>query len=801
MVQTILQKVGLSLVVLVGLLITATIVTQPTHALSGSQFQAGNIIDDAVFFNRSSMSVQDIQNFLNAKVPNCDTWGTQMHSSGRTRAQHGAANGSPAPYTCLKNYTQNTPSKPAENQLCNAYGGGTKSSAQIIYDVAQVCGINPQVLLVLLQKEQSLITDDWPWPIQYRSATGYGCPDTAPCDAEYYGFFNQVYNAARIYKKYARDANSYNYRAGRNNSILYNPNAACGSSNVYIQNQATAGLYVYTPYQPNQAALNNLYGSGDGCSAYGNRNFWRMFSDWFGSTSFFSLMRTEASPALYKISDSKKFNIPSREMQEEYGLGGKPVSIVSQSTLNGFTTPAGYSPSLQTQLIKTPDDGDKDGGSVYVVSRGKKYLIPSMEVFNSYNFGSWNITYLPIQFIEEISGISNMSYFLQAPDNTVYKVENGKKRIIFDLATLNNLNPSGNVIPVSNLFLSKIPTGNPILQNDALIVYPDKSVDLVVGGNYYRITSADTLQCWGFTSVNKIKEYRVASFANLVRGNNGTLRCNVSNGTEKYLLNGSNRIQIPSGVNIPTVTDNPQSVYNKLPSGGALKTAVKTRSSDKVWYIDGQEGKKRLIPSIHSYISLGINDSNMNILSDGAVNAIPEGSIKLGNGDLVKASNSPAVYLIDGQNKINVASSYAFDSYGLGWGKIQTVSASVINSFTTASSPLSSFYYANSNVHLADLGKTYRIDPSIYGHFSVNNTSIQQQYNYQPYIYSNTKNGGDLSRFIKSNKSDAVYYVENGQKRLIRSWATYLELSNNEQYKINTLSETAVNRLSNGSPI
>ncbi|MFZ1523014.1 MAG: hypothetical protein WAS94_03260, partial [Candidatus Saccharimonadales bacterium] len=39
-----------------------------------------------------------------------------------------------------------------------------------------------------------------------------------------------------------------------------------------------------TPYRPNQAALNNLYGTGDGCSAYGNRNFWRFYTDWFGST-------------------------------------------------------------------------------------------------------------------------------------------------------------------------------------------------------------------------------------------------------------------------------------------------------------------------------------------------------------------------------------------------------------------------------------------------------------------------------------------------------------------------------------
>ena len=53
---------------------------------------------------------------------------------------------------------------------------------------------------------------------------------------------------------------------------------------MYIRNQATAALYIYTPYRPNQGALNNLYGTGDSCSSYGNRNFWRMFTDWFGST-------------------------------------------------------------------------------------------------------------------------------------------------------------------------------------------------------------------------------------------------------------------------------------------------------------------------------------------------------------------------------------------------------------------------------------------------------------------------------------------------------------------------------------
>ena len=267
---------------LVSLVITI-LPTSRVQALSGSEFQAGRIIDDQKFFSSPPMTAAEIQTFLNAKVPTCDTNGTQAYG-GTTRAAYAASRGVSTPFTCLKSYQTTTTAKPAEAGLCNAIGNSGASAAEVIYTVAQSCGVNPQVLIVLLQKEQSLITDDWPWPIQYQSATGYGCPDTAPCDTEYYGFFNQVYNAARQFKRYKKDANLFNFRAGLNANIQYNPNAGCGSSSVYIQNAATAALYNYTPYQPNQAALNNLYGTGDGCSAYGNRNFWRMFIDWFGST-------------------------------------------------------------------------------------------------------------------------------------------------------------------------------------------------------------------------------------------------------------------------------------------------------------------------------------------------------------------------------------------------------------------------------------------------------------------------------------------------------------------------------------
>jgi hypothetical protein len=260
-------------------------------AASLSNFNAGHIIDDGIFFNPNSMNVTEVQAFLNSKVPSCDTNGTQNttrwnSSAGRyyTRAEWGTLNGYPPPYVCLKDFRQDVQATSADSYCAGGTSGGNKSAAQIITEVSLACSINPQSLIVLLQKEQGLVTDDWPWSNQYRSATGYGCPDTAACDSAYYGFFNQVYNAAHQFQRYVKQPQSFNYRSGGSFYILYNPNANCGGTNVFIQNGATAALYNYTPYQPNQSALNAGYGSGDSCGAYGNRNFWLYFNDWFGGT-------------------------------------------------------------------------------------------------------------------------------------------------------------------------------------------------------------------------------------------------------------------------------------------------------------------------------------------------------------------------------------------------------------------------------------------------------------------------------------------------------------------------------------
>ncbi len=335
-------------------------------ALSGSDFQAGRIIDDQIFFQSTSLGNADIQTFLNARVPVCDTNGTQPYPGYANRAAYGTLNGSPPPYICLKDYKQDIPSAPADAYCSGTIGAGSAiSSAQIIYEVARACGISPKVLIVLLQKEQGLVTDDWPWPVQYQKATGYGCPDTAPCDAQYYGFFNQVYNAAHQFQRYAKQSQNFNYRSGMTSFVAYQANnPGCGGTNVAIQNQATANLYNYTPYQPNQAALNNLYGTGDSCSAYGNRNFWRIFSDWFGSPIYACGSNETAMPQVVSMYNPKTYD----HFYTAYRCEAEVLGFLQGYTYEGavFNTtsvnPSGvpvwrlYNPALGLHLWTTTQD-------------------------------------------------------------------------------------------------------------------------------------------------------------------------------------------------------------------------------------------------------------------------------------------------------------------------------------------------------------------------------------------------------------------------------------------------------------
>ncbi|WP_233193316.1 hypothetical protein [Cryobacterium sp. Y29] len=243
-----------------------TDLTDPTTT-DPAVFDPGLIISDFNFFNPDALTESGIQDFLEQR---------SCRPSDKV--------------PCLWEFRETTTSQPAQGDgHCQPYiGAENETAARIIAKIAAACTISPKVLLVLLQKEQSLLTR--PSASGYLRATGYGCPDTADCDAQYFGFFNQVYNAAWQFRQYTQEPD----RAFKIGSVDvgFNPKAKCGASTVGVKNQATANLYNYTPYQPNAVAVANAGDEGDGCSTYGNLNFWLFYNDWFGDSTLkpFSVM-------------------------------------------------------------------------------------------------------------------------------------------------------------------------------------------------------------------------------------------------------------------------------------------------------------------------------------------------------------------------------------------------------------------------------------------------------------------------------------------------------------------------------
>ncbi len=253
-------------------LLASLFVATPANAytLNSADFNPGAIISDAQFFDENALTEAQIQAFLQSKIGTC------------TNSR------------CLNVYRMDTFTREATkvnniSPLCSRYeGAASETAARIIYKVQKACHISAKVLLVTLQKEQGLVTSNGPSAAKLKIAMGYGCPDTAPCDSLYFGFYNQVYSAASQFKRYTDPNSTYwnSKKVGTTVNIGYHPKSfdtppTCGKKAVYISNKATHALYIYTPYTPNAAALANLWSTGDGCSSYGNRNFWRNYNAWF----------------------------------------------------------------------------------------------------------------------------------------------------------------------------------------------------------------------------------------------------------------------------------------------------------------------------------------------------------------------------------------------------------------------------------------------------------------------------------------------------------------------------------------
>jgi len=188
-----------------------------------------------------------------------------------------------------------------------------KSAAQIIGEAAVYWNINPKVLLVTLQKEQSLIEVS----NQYNAsrlvkAMGYGIYSGSP--NRFPGFGNQVFNAARGYSQYET---RYSWVPGMGLRVEYQ---SSGEATIIVPaNVCTYGLYKYTPYYP-------------------QKRFWEIYVRYFGDPQtparmqpVYRFRNVNNGTYYYTASEAKRYTL-LRTASEKWAFSGVAFTIDASAT-------------------------------------------------------------------------------------------------------------------------------------------------------------------------------------------------------------------------------------------------------------------------------------------------------------------------------------------------------------------------------------------------------------------------------------------------------------------------------------
>lgn len=357
--------------------------------------------------------------------------------------------------------------------------GSVRSAADIIWNASQRFGLSPKFLLVLLQREQSLVEDPSPSQNQLDWAMGYAvcddCRKDDPAIQKFRGFAAQVHYASqRIRDSYLADLAS---TGATLTGIGPGRSAMIDGTLVFPENHATAALYTYTPH------------------LHGNLNFARIWRRWFTRdyptgtllrgpdgghwvvqagarravtsrsvlTSRFdeskaievtqaalerypigdpirfanySLLRSPRG-TVFLIVDDKKRGITSPEAMRANGFNPEEVDDVTFEDLAIYETGEPITetgPNPVTMLAQ-----DTSTGGVFAIEDGMRRAVRSREILAA-RFAGWPITPLPAAAIAAYPAGEAMTF----PDGTLIKahgspdvfvVSEGQRRPIADERT------------------------------------------------------------------------------------------------------------------------------------------------------------------------------------------------------------------------------------------------------------------------------------------------------------------------------------------------------------------------------
>lgn len=678
---------GLAVLLLVAVGLIALEIPRPAAAADASRFDPGLLISDAAFYDHDSMTVAEIQRFLESKLPTC-----RDDDSGPK---------------CIRNFVMDTPAATGEDGRCESVEAKTaQTAAQIIHDVAQACKISPKALIVTLQKEQGLIQAQNPTARMYNFALGMNCPDTpAGCAASSAGFFWQLYKGAGQLQWYNDVRGSFSYlkvgsfitRRYQAANVESSIGKDCGSRRFLLKSAATAALYYYTPYTPNDAALKNLYSTGDSCSAYGNRNFWRFYTDWFGDPvagSFFIQTKTSGP---FLVSDNTKYPISDASLLTELKPLGE-VGTVSQEYLDTFVTGTSL-----TRLFKVAS------GALYIYDNGKRFNVSSCDLAAHFGLDCANaITFTSAQFNALPNG-GVLTQYLAGADNTLFYVKDGVRRQILDLTSVTEAGitlPTISKVPASAF--ENLPFGQPIARN--LVTFTNSTTGkpgIFADGKYFEVSDDLAkeldLKTWFATTTGKLSTASIGP----AWGNRYLRSIVQSESGKRFLLTTAGKRKVADLAQLSTDVVVPDSLLNPITESTAaeLNTPFFAKVSDgsEIFLVD--EHQRRLLPSRADRIGFfpAVSTKVIQTLPLSAMKQIAQTNPALAPAALIAVSGSAQNYLIDGKSRaLRISKDLAAS---MGRGTVRVIKPAELKGYSTGGKLTSNKVICSGQNYLADAGR------------------------------------------------------------------------------------------------
>jgi PAS domain-containing protein len=368
-----------------------------------------------------------------------------------------------------------------------------KEASEIIYDAARRNGISPRVILVMLQKEQSLIDDRNPDQSQLDWAMGYGICDSCNHETEsaqrFRGFAKQVNSATlQLSEGYMADL------AARGRTTMgYGPGieATIDDARVVFANAATAALYTYTPH------------------THGNSNFAKLWQRWF--THDYpdgTLLQNSEDGGVWLVRHGYRRPITSRAALLTR-FNENAIVPVDPTALAVY--PIGKPISLPNySLLRSPR------GTVYLLVDDTLRGIASQEAFRAIGFNPdeiLDVTFEDLAAYEEGESITTDTVYPQGAllqDTTtggVYHVQNGEKSPIMSREILAARFPSAAIRPAEAGELPLYPTSTPVLFPDGTLISAEGRPDVyAVSGGYRRpILNEATFDAYGWQWTQVVK--------------------------------------------------------------------------------------------------------------------------------------------------------------------------------------------------------------------------------------------------------------------------------------------------------